>query len=58
MNKPDIKTDCFGYDKGYYLGTQYERCNALRELYCKNEECKFYKSKEQHYNELRALEVI
>ena len=35
MNK--VKTDCFAYDD--YVC----KCRALKELYCKKEECKFYK---------------
>lgn len=36
-----VKEDCFAYRK------EKEECNALNELYCKNEECKFYKNREE-----------
>lgn len=32
-----VKEDCFAYIDG--------KCNALRFLYCRNEECGFYKKK-------------
>ena len=35
------KTDCFAYGK-FKNG-----CSVLTELYCKNEICKFYKTKKQ-----------
>lgn len=34
-----IKKDCFAYDEGK------EECTALTNLFCKNEECRFYKKK-------------
>ena len=38
-----IKRDCFAYkEDNIYVG-----CNALDKLYCTNENCKFYKTKEQ-----------
>lgn len=38
-----IKEDCFSYvEKNKHQG-----CKALKELYCKQEKCKFYKSKEE-----------
>ncbi len=37
--------DCFAYDKTF------KKCRALDSLYCKNENCKFYKSKRQHAKE-------
>lgn len=38
-NKGKIKKDCFGYkEKGGIPG-----CTALKELYCRKEECVFYK---------------
>ncbi len=44
-----IKEDCFAYngDKSKTIP-----CTALNDLYCKNEECKFYKSKEQREKEI------
>lgn len=41
-HKAEIKKDCFAYTK---RGNT-EKCAALKELYCKKEVCKFYKSKE------------
>lgn len=36
-----IKKDCFAFiEKNRHQG-----CRALNKLYCKNEECKFYKRK-------------
>ena len=37
--------DCFAYDKSF------NKCRALTTLCCKNNYCKFYKSKEQHKRE-------
>lgn len=34
-----VKTDCFAYD------VLNKKCNALKELYCRAEKCKFYKPK-------------
>ena len=34
-----VKTDCFAYDE------EHKTCDALKELYCKKEQCKFYKSR-------------
>lgn len=36
-----VKTDCFAYNK------EKEECNCLNKLYCINENCKFYKTREQ-----------
>ena len=35
-----VKKDCFAY------GSISNKCSALNELYCKKENCKFYKTKE------------
>lgn len=32
-----VRKDCFAYNE------EHKDCNALRELYCRKEECKFYK---------------
>ena len=48
MNDIGVKTDCFGYSE------EKNDCKALRELYCKREKCKFYKTKAQHVEELKA----
>ena len=38
-----INRDCFAFkEKGGHQG-----CRALKDLYCKNEECRFYKSKSE-----------
>lgn len=37
--KHEVKTDCFGYHKT----AKCEKCDALRELYCKTGECNFYR---------------
>ena len=34
------REDCFAFDK------EKRECNALDDLYCENEKCKFYKKKE------------
>lgn len=36
-----VKLDCFAYDKDKI------ECKCLKELYCENEKCRFYKSREQ-----------
>lgn len=36
-----IKEDCFAFRK------EKQECNCLRELYCNQEECRFYKSREK-----------
>lgn len=40
----EVKKDCFGYN------AEYERCEILKSLCCKNEECRFYKT-EQEFKE-------
>lgn len=42
MNQPSVKKDCFAYNVSRRAG---EGCKVLRDLYCKHEECKFYKPK-------------
>lgn len=37
----EVRTDCFAYDE------KYKDCKALREMICKNRECKFYKSRDK-----------
>ena len=39
-----VKEDCFAYTK--------KKCQILREIYCKIEHCKFYKTKEQDKEDL------
>lgn len=36
-----VNKDCFAYD------AKYKECNALKKLYCKDENCKFYKNKKE-----------
>lgn len=54
-NKGKIKKDCFGYkEKGGIPG-----CTALKELYCRKEECVFYKQtktgKSKHISRQRLV---
>lgn len=44
-NKISIKEDCFAYNGKISL--EKERCSALDDLYCKNCDCSFYKTREQ-----------
>ena len=37
--------DCFAYDKSFH------KCRALDDLYCKHEDCAFYKTKKQYVKE-------
>ena len=43
-NNIEVKKDCFAYKKPLDE-RKYGTCNALTELYCKDEICNFYKSK-------------
>jgi hypothetical protein len=44
----NVKTDCFAYENRVHAdGSRKEICKAMTALYCKNGECKFYKSAEQ-----------
>ena len=48
----EVKRDCFAYiasKRG--IG----QCLALHMLYCRKENCNFYKSKEQYENELEEI---
>lgn len=43
-----VMTDCFAYARfGDSENVRFEMCKALDALYCRVEECKFYKNKEQ-----------
>lgn len=42
-----IKTDCFAFKSN----NTYNGCNALDKLYCRLEDCKFYKNKEKFESE-------
>lgn len=37
----EIKKDCYAYD------VNNNKCRALRDLYCKKEQCTFYKSNKE-----------
>lgn len=39
-----VKTDCFAYYEATVGNSTRRKCLALNELYCRKEECKFYKS--------------
>lgn len=39
--KYEVKKDCFAYNQ------MMNGCTALKRLYCKEENCKFYKTKKQ-----------
>lgn len=47
-NRPifKVKKDCFAYSKDL------DDCVVLTDLYCKKENCSFYKTKEQYKNGL------
>ena len=47
-----IKPDCFAFKSN----NLYNGCNALDKLYCRREECKFYKTKEEHEAIKRKIE--
>ena len=44
----NARTDCFAYRKDYLM----PECTALRDLYCKREYCKFYKSRMEYRKQL------
>ncbi len=41
------RTDCFAYRPGQRSPRKKVECAALNELYCINEECRFYKKKKR-----------
>lgn len=44
----EIKKDCFAYkEKKNKQNRVHKTCTALKKLYCKDEKCKFYKTKKQ-----------
>ena len=49
-----MKEDCFAFNK--QAKRKEKMCNALRELVCDNNECSFYKTKEQFKKDARAAE--
>lgn len=48
MYSSKIKKDCFAYDKVR------NSCKALKELYCRFEDCNFYKTSEQRCRECKS----
>jgi hypothetical protein len=57
----EAKTDCFAYEKGSFLDSRYELCNALNNLYCRNGKCKFYKNIDEYkknYVERKDMQYI
>lgn len=42
-----VKTDCFAYNKDGW-------CIAMRDLYCKDKECKFYKTEKDMCKRCKA----
>ncbi len=50
----EIKTDCFAYD----ATLTHRHCTVLDDLYCKNEQCNFYKTKVQKEREKLEQERI
>ena len=53
MSLFEPKKDCFAYEFNPKRG--HAQCIALRMLYCKREECNFYKTKEQLESELKKI---
>lgn len=49
-----IKEDCFAYNPNNYVN----KCEALNELFCRKEKCKFYKSIKQRMKELKEGGMI
>ena len=47
----EIKRDCFAYRNG----KTGEKCHALDDLYCRLENCKFYKEKCQYDKQIISL---
>lgn len=47
-----IKTDCFAFKSN----NSYNGCNALDRLYCRIEDCKFYKNKELYEKNKNNIE--
>lgn len=59
----EIKTDCFAYNEiitELKDGSQNivgKTCSALNELFCKNKECRFYKTKEQYIKDMENIKT-
>lgn len=51
MENNNIKKDCFAF----LIKDGKEQCNALRELYCKNEKCNFYMTRQEYVNKITKI---
>lgn len=51
MRDHEVKKDCFGYSGRC-------KCNALKQMYCNIEECKFYKTIEQFEKDRRKYPFV
>lgn len=51
-----VKTDCFAYTSKETMYGKWEACKALNALFCKTEECKFYKTREQACKECQYID--
>ena len=49
---PDIKTDCFGYDKRYC------QCKIMTENICAKRNCTFYKTTEQYKADMEKYSKV
>lgn len=50
-----VRKDCFGYDARCEVRKK-ARCTALNNLYCENENCKFYKTRDEYERRLAEAE--
>lgn len=48
----EVKTDCLAYNKDF------NDCIVLTDLYCKKENCSFYKTKEQYLKDAGDFEGL
>lgn len=51
-----VRKNCFAYCKRRFFDSEYEDCVILKNLYCRNEECKFFKTQEQFDRDQKASE--
>ena len=51
-----VRKNCFAYCKRRFFDGEYEDCLILKYLYCRNEECKFFKTQEQFDNDWKIAE--
>ena len=58
MSDFKVKKDCFAYRESEPndLGVVHESCNALTDLYCTKEKCRFYKSYKKKFLEAQKVE--